>query len=399
MRDHDIVVFGATGYTGRVVAEYLAGLGGVARIALAGRSAAKLSDLVDELDVDWPVIVADSADAHAMAVMARSTKVALTTVGPYAKYGMPLVAACAQSGTHYVDLTGEVLFMRDSIDAWDEVAKQTGARIVHACGFDSVPSDLGVLLLHEAAGSPLGPTVMAVRRLRGSISGGTIASGIHEMERAQSDRSIQRIVADPYALSPDRAQEPSPGDAGDQRGASYEQLLHSWAAPFPMAMVNARVVHRSNALLDYAYGKDFRYQEVILTGDGITGRALALAGAGAIGAGRFGLSQSWARGIVSTVLPKPGQGPSEEKRRAGGFHIEFRSRLSDDRIAAAEVTGQGDPGYEATPRMIAQAALCLVSTEGPGGVLTPASALGDDLVQRLRGADMTLRSWVDSEPT
>lgn len=390
MTNFDLVVYGATGFTGKLVAEYLASIGaGPERIALGGRSQQKLEAVREDLGVDWPIITADAADPKALKKLAGSTKVLVTTVGPYSKYGLPLVEACAKAGTHYADLTGEVLFMRESINRFDKIAAKTGARIVHASGFDSVPSDLGVYLLQEAAGGELGETVMAVRWASLSISGGTAASAMGEMEAVGSDPSVRSTLGDPYALTPGE----SGPDRGDQMWVHYERVLDSWTGPFFMASVNTRVVRRSNMLLGYAYGRDFTYKEVIATGQGLGGRARATAVAAAITGGRAALSVGPARAIAARFLPDPGEGPGAEARERGGFRIEFRSTLPDSRVYGAEVIGKGDPAYAATARMLSEAGLSLASTEGPGGVLTPAAAMGDDLVERLRGAGMTLRAW------
>lgn len=389
MRDYDLVVYGATGFTGRLVAEYLASRDGPERIALAGRSQWKLESVRDEIGVDWPLLVADAADPKALQKVADSTTAIVTTVGPYWKYGLPLVEACAKAGTHYADLAGEVLFMRESIDRFDAVAKKSGARIVHASGFDSIPSDLGVYLLQEAVGGPLGETVMAVRWASGGFSGGTIASGIGQMEAAKADPSLRRVMEDPYALTPGE----SGPDAGDQIWVRYEPVLDSWTGPFVMAAINTRVVRRSNLLLGHRYGRDFTYKEVVATGPGLGGRARATALAAASTGGMAALSIGPARAVISRFLPDPGEGPGPEAREKGGFRVEFRSTPGDGEVYAAEVIGKGDPGYAATSRMLSEAGLCLATTEGPAGVLTPASAMGDALVERLRDAGMTLRAW------
>lgn len=389
MTDYDLVVYGATGFTGRLVAEYLAQREGTERIALAGRSQDKLRAVRGELGVDWPLIVADAHDDEALAALASSTRAVVTTVGPYWKYGLPLVAACARAGTHYADLSGEVLFMRESIDRFDELARRTGARIVHASGFDSVPSDLGVMLLQEAAGGELGETVMAVRWASGGFSGGTLASGIGQMEAVREDPHLREIMSDPYALTPG---ETGP-DAGDQLWVRRESVLDSWTAPFVMASINTRVVRRSNMLTGFAYGRDFRYKEVVATGPGLRGRAMATAVAAASTGGMAALSVGPVRSVASRFLPSPGEGPSREAREHGGFRVEFRSTVPGGAVFGAEVIGHGDPGYQSTSRMLAESGLGLAAGDGPGGVLTPSTALGDVLVERLRAVGMTLRAW------
>lgn len=389
MTDYDLVVYGATGFTGKLVAEYLADRGGPEQIALAGRSQAKLETVRDELEVDWPLISADASDPKSLKAMARSTKAIVTTVGPYSKYGLPLVEACARAGTDYADLAGEVLFMRESIERFDKVAKKSGARIVHASGFDSVPSDLGVFLLQEAAEGELGETVMAVRWASGGFSGGTVASGIGQVEAAKQDPALREVTTDPYALTPGQ----SGPDHGDQVWVRYEPVLDSWTGPFLMAGINTRVVRRSNMLSGYAYGRDFTYKEVVATGPGLGGRARAAALAAGTTGGMLALSFGPAQAVASRFLPEPGEGPSPEAREKGGFRIEFRSTLPDGRVFGAEVLGKGDPGYASTARMLSESGLCLATTDGPGGVLTPAAAMGDALVERLREAGMTLRAW------
>ncbi len=389
MSDFDLVVYGATGFTGKLVAQYLAERGGPERIALAGRNPDRLAHVAADLDVSWPMIVADASDPKSLAALAESTKAVVTTVGPYMKYGLPLVEACARAGTHYADLAGEVLFMRQSIERYDQLARETGARIVHASGFDSIPSDLGVHLLHEAAEGELGETVMAVRWASGGFSGGTIASGIGQMEAARQDPRLAKIMSDPYALTPGAA---GP-DAGDQVWVNYEPVLDSWTGPFLMAMINTRVVRRSNFLSDFSYGRGFRYKEVVATGPGWGGRARATALAAGTTGGSMALSFGPTRSLAQRFLPDPGEGPDQESREKGGFRVEFRSTLDDGTVYGAEVMGKGDPGYAATSRMLSEAGLSLAATKGEGGVLTPSTAMGDDLVDRLRFAGMTLRAW------
>ncbi len=403
-RDLDIVVYGATGFVGRLIAEYLAEHAPAeVRIALAGRSRAKLEALREELPATaaWPVIVADSSDDAALHEMAARTAVVLTTVGPYYRYGLPVVRACAEQGTHYVDLTGEVLFMRRSIDEYDAVAQRTGARIIHSCGFDSIPSDLGVFALHQAALSDsdgsLGDTRLGVVSIRGGFSGGTAASALVGLEEAGKDRALARIAADPYSLSPQRAAEPSPGDRGDAQAPAYDKGLQSWVSPFVMAAVNTRVVRRSNALLDYAYSQDFRYREVMANGGGVTGLVGAAGLTGGMAAGYVALSFGPTRSLIARFLPQPGEGPDEETRRTGRFAMRLVSETADGRRYDGVVAAQGDPGYQATAMMISQCALALVlDTEqlpDQVGVLTPATGLGTAGIDRLRTAGMRLEAF------
>jgi short subunit dehydrogenase-like uncharacterized protein len=404
-RELDVVVFGATGFAGRLVAEYLAGHApeGV-RVGLAGRSQARLEQVRAELSAGtaaaakWPLIVADSADPAALAALARSARVVVTTVGPYRPRGLPLVAACAEAGTDYVDLSGEVLFQRASIEQYHEVAAGTGARIVHGCGFDSIPSDLGVHLLHETVradgGGDLEDTTLVVTRLRGGFSGGTVTSMIEQLDEVRADPQLRRTAADPYALSPDRAAEPDLGRQRDLMRVQRDAGLGIWTGPFLMASINTRVVRRSNALLDWAYGRRFRYREVSGYGPGRAGAVRAGATTAVLGAMAAGLARPQTRRLlVGRVLPAPGQGPSEQTRRNGRFQMEIHTRTSAGRRYRARVAAQGDPGYQATSVMMGEAALALVLDRdrlpGRAGVLTPATALGTVLTGRLRAAGMT----------
>lgn len=401
-RELDVVVFGATGFVGRLVAAYLAGHAPQGlRAGLAGRSRARLAEVRGGLGAGaagWPLIVADSADPASLAALARSARVVATTVGPYRPRGLPLVAACAEAGTDYVDLSGEVLFERESIDRYHDVAAGTGARIVHGGGFDSVPSDLGVHLLAETVradgGGELEDTTLVVTRLRGGFSGGTLASMMEQVDAVRADPRLRRIVADPYALSPDRAAEPDLGRQRDLRRVQHDADLGIWTGPFLMAGTNARLVRRSNALQDWAYGRRFRYREVSGYGAGRPGALRAAATTTVLGAGAAALAYPRTRRLlVGRVLPGPGQGPGEQTRRNGRFRIMIHTRTSAGRRYLARVAAQGDPGYEATSVMMGEAALALALDRdrrpGRAGVLTAATALGTVLTGRLRAAGMT----------
>ena len=395
-RDLDVVLFGATGFVGKLTAEYLARAApDDARIGLAGRSQERLEGVREELGAraaDWPLIVADSKDGAALAELAARTTAVATTVGPYRRYGMALVEACAGTGTHYADLTGETLFMRETIERFDGSAKTSGARIVHTCGFDSIPSDIGVLVLHEAAGG-LAETTLVVRRARGGVSGGTLASLKGTVDDVKRDRSLARVLGDPYALSPDRDTEPELGNEADLRGAEYSEELGTWFGPFVMAAVNTRVVRRSNALQEWAYGRDFRYREVMAFGSGLLGRAKALGVGGGMAALAAGLALPPTRLVLDRVLPGPGSGPKEDLVREGFFVIEIHARTPAGERWVCRVEAQGDPGYGATSVMLGQSALCL-ALDGArlpdrAGVLTPATAMGRVLADRLRAAGQT----------
>jgi short subunit dehydrogenase-like uncharacterized protein len=397
-RELDVVVFGATGFVGRLVAGYLAGHapGGV-RVGLAGRSQRRLADVRAGLGAAaaaWPLLAADSADPVSLAALARAARVVVSTVGPYRERGLALVRACAEAGTDYADLTGEVLFIRDSIDQCHDVAAATGARIVHCCGFDSVPSDLGVLLLHQAAraddAGDLQDTTLVVTALRGGISGGTLASLMGQQDEVRASAVRRQMVADPYALSPDRAAEPDLGDERDLDWVRYDGGLRMWLGPFAMAGVNTRVVRRSNALQGWAYGRRFRYREVTGFGAGPAAPVLAAMTGAGLKAAQAGLEFGPSRALLGRLLPAPGQGPGEKTRRTGYFRIQVHARTSAGVRYLAAVEAQGDPGYAATSVMLGEAALCLAldrdQLPGRAGVLTPATAMGAALAGRLRSA-------------
>lgn len=321
-----------------------------------------------------------------------------TTVGPYRQLGLGVVEACATAGTHYADLTGEVVFMREAIDRFHALAAENGARIVHSCGFDSIPSDLGALALHEAATADgagrLEDTTLVVRAMKGGASGGTIASMKGALHDARSDRALARLQADPYALSPDRDAEPRLGSEGDLRGIEHSAELGMWVGPFVMSAVNARVVRRSNALQDWAYGPRFRYREVTGFGEG----PLAVAQAGALAGGVVGLViglSVWPlSAALDRALPSPGDGPSESRRDRGFFRIEIHAGTTGGARYICRVAATGDPGYKATSVMFGESSLCLAfdgdALPARAGVLTPATAMGGALIERLRRAGQTL---------
>jgi short subunit dehydrogenase-like uncharacterized protein len=398
-RPSDLAIFGATGFVGRLLAGYLAEHAPAGtRIALAGRSKARLLEVRAALPPaarDWPVVEADSGDPESLAALAGQTRVLATTVGPYSRYGMPVVEACAAAGTHYADLTGEVLFVRDAMARTDSVATGTGARIVHACGYDSIPSDLSALLLAERArtdGAGGLRDVRLVATLRGGFSGGTIDSMRTQLEAMLEDSSQRRVAGDPFALSPDRDAEPKtrqPRDAVPPARTADGR----WTAPFVMAPFNTRIVRRSNALQGWAYGREFSYGEVMGVGRGplgaVTAAGLTAGLAGTLAAMAFPPT----RAVLDRVLPAPGTGPSESVRQSGWFRMTVDATTESGRRYRAVAAGTGDPGYAATAVMLGESALAL-ALDGDrlpdrAGSLTPASAMGDVLVERLRAAGHT----------
>lgn len=375
--EFDLVVFGASGYTGRLVAEYLAqAYAGDKdlRWAMAGRDLAKLAAVRDEIGApaDIPLLVADTGDAASLRALVARTRVVVTTVGPYQLYGEPLVAACAEAGVDYVDLCGEPAWMRKMIDAYGQAAQASGARIVFSCGFDSIPFDLGVFFLQQAAKARFGVSLTRikgrVRQLKGTFSGGTAASLKATLAAAKADPSVLQLLVNPFALTPGFT---GPAQPPADRPA-YDESLGSWAAPFIMAAINTRNVHRSNQLLGHAYGEDFVYDEMLLTGPGEQGKAMAEAVASD-------------RSLASDSAPKPGEGPSREERENGCYDLLFIGETADGRTLKAGVLGKRDPGYGSTSRMISESALCLLrdATDTPGGIWTTAPAMGEALIRRL----------------
>ena len=376
---HEIVVFGASGYTGRLVAEYLAQSYPDLDFAMAGRNRSKLEAVQAEMGIPESVALmeADSSDAASLEAMAKSARCVITTVGPYQLYGTGLVEACAAAGTDYCDLSGEPAWMADTIRDFDEVAKGTGARIVHSCGFDSVPFDLGVLFLQhqmkEAFDQPASRVRTRVRAMKGTFSGGTAASFGATMARAAKEPEVIGLLKDPFALTPEFKGPEQPHGAKPV----YEEDLKSWSAPFIMASINTKNVHRTNALLNQPYGADFVYDEMVLTGDGEQGEAAArhVAGSNAFG----------------DNPPKPGEGPSKEERETGFYDIMIVGETRDGDRMTVGVKGKRDPGYGSTSRMIAECALTLtrdLSQPEGAGVTTPGAAMGEHLIERLEAADV-----------
>lgn len=399
-RPYDLVLFGATGFTGRLLAEHLSRSDAPVRWALSGRSEEKLRSVRQALAqhnprcAELPILTADASDPASLQRVAQTTRVICTTVGPYLRHGLPMVAACAEHGTDYCDLTGEVPFMRTSIDRYHTQAQTTGARIVHACGFDSIPSDIGVLLLHDflrARGHRMREARLFVKSMKGSASGGTLASMMNLMQLAVADRSLRRLLANPYALLPDPSE--SRERQPDLRSVAFDREAQEWTAPFVMGTVNTRVVHRSNALLADLYGRDFRYSECLGFGNGLRSAARATTAFAGLAGFAALCSNALTRDALGRFLPKPGEGPSPEVMQRGRWRVHIRGFVDghDRAQALLQLSGEGDPGYASTSRMLLQVALLLVETHGSarvGGVQTPASALGRTLAERLPSAGL-----------
>ncbi|MGJ4928187.1 saccharopine dehydrogenase family protein [Bradyrhizobium sp. HKCCYLS2038] len=374
----DLVVYGATGFTGKLVAEYLATRyrgDSSLRWAMAGRSLDKLASVRDEIGApaDTPLIVADASNPESLKAMVAQTRLVLTTVGPYQYYGNELVAACAETGTDYIDLCGEPVWMRQMIDKHQAAAEKSGARIVFSCGFDSVPFELGVYFVQQQAQKVLGAAASRVkgrvRGMSGTLSGGTAASAKATFDAVAKDLSLVAILKDSFALTPGFKGPKQP--SGNK--PAYEEDLQSWTAPFMMALINTRNVHRSNMLMGFPYGQDFVYDEMVLTGPGEKGEAIAKK-VMAANAEKTGPS-----------APKPGEGPSKEEREKGYYNLLFVAIAPDGRQVHASVKGDRDPGYGSTSKMISECAIGLLrdGASVKGGFWTPGAALRDSLIKRL----------------
>lgn len=410
-REFDVVVWGASGFTGALVAEYLFGRYGIdreLRWAIAGRNLGKLEKVRAGLGASpadaatLPILLADSNDPASLAAMAERTRVVCTTVGPYALYGTNLVAACVDSGTHYCDLTGEVHWMRRIIDSYHEAASVAGVRIVHTCGFDSIPSDMGVYWLQRemqrAHNVPCQAIKYRAEAFRGSFSGGTIASMLNMLEQAGHDGTIRAVLRDPYGLNP--VPGPRGLDGPERTLPEYDPDFHAWVTPFVMGAINTKVVRRSNALLDFAYGADFRYDEATLIPYGHLGFPIAAAVAGGSGLFAAAAGVRPLRSLLTRMLPAPGEGPSRDAREAGFFQIALLGKHPEDasKHIRLRVRGERDPGYGSTCRMLGESAVCLARDPLTSrcGVLTPAVAMGDALVDRLEtSAAMTFTRVTD----
>lgn len=401
MPSYDLVVFGATSFVGQILTRYLAehftGRNEALRWAIAGRSESKLNEVKRALGAAGqalPIIVADAANEAQLRALCAQTRVVVSTVGPYALYGEPLVKVCAESGTDYCDLTGETQWIKRMVDRYEAAARQSGARIVHCCGFDSVPSDMGVYFLQQHAmkqwGAPATRVKMRVKVLKGGASGGTVASMINVVQEAMADPALRKALTNPYSLCP-----PGHGFTArqhDVKGAEFDTDAQAWVAPFVMAAINERVVHRSNALSGKAYGTQFTYDEGMLTGAGLKGRMAALSLVAGLGVFMVGVAVKPTRSLLERfVLPKPGEGPSPEAQLAGRYDLRFFGRSDQGQTLRIKVTGDRDPGYGSTGKMLGQTAASLaldhvkdgVKVGRGGGFWTPATVFDERFIERL----------------
>lgn len=392
----DIVIFGATSFVGQILTRYMLRqypLGSELTWAIAGRSSAKLESLkhsAGESAEHLTILTADAADEDGLRILCESTRVIISTVGPYALYGEPLLKTCVATGTDYCDLTGEVQWIAKMLERYEDVAQITGARIVNCCGFDSIPSDLGVYFLQTQAKQQWAQTCsqvkMRVKAMKGAASGGTVASMTNIFKEVASDASLRKLLANPYAICP--KEQPNKVRQESMNRPQFDSDFESWTAPFVMAVINTRIVLRSNSLLEEGYSTQFSYNEAMLTGKGITGGAMA-SGLGA-GLGGFAMAAVFppTRWMMEKfILPKPGEGPSIEKQQKGFYDLRFHGQTDSGQEIRCKVTGDQDPGYGSTAKILGQAAACLAldipKESKSGGFWTPASIFGQSLITRL----------------
>jgi short subunit dehydrogenase-like uncharacterized protein len=390
---YDIVVFGATSFVGQILTDYLLkayGTGKDLKWAIAGRSQAKLNSLKADLGnagTDLPMLIADAADESALKELCDQTRVVISTVGPYALFGEPLVKVCAETGTDYCDLTGEVQWIRRMVDKYEDTAKSSGARIVHSCGFDSIPSDMGVWFLQQQSeqifGAPCKDVRMRVKAAKGEFSGGTVASLMNAVKEAAADPALRKEMANPFSICPkdhrSKARQPN------LKGAEYDNELGVWLAPFVMSAMNNRIVHRSNALQDARYGKEFTYDEAMIVGRGMKGRLTAYGVTAALGGFVTASAFKPSRWVVEKFVPQPGEGPSPEAQEAGYYDLRFVGKTEDGKTIKTKVLGDRDPGYGSTSKMLGEAGVCLAFdvADKPGGIWTPSSLMESKLFDRL----------------
>ena len=392
-RKYDLIIWGATGFTGQLVCEYLLKHKEDSELnwAMGGRSIDKLERLRRRLSSDAiDLVVADSLDPDSLNSMCAQSRVICSTVGPYAKYGSELVKACVENGTHYCDLTGEAQWIRRMIDTHHEKAKENKVKIVHSCGFDSVPSDMGVLYLQKEAKEQMGSYCnhikYRVRAIKGGMSGGTYASLSYILEQARTDPEVFKVMGNPYGLNPVNDQKGQ--DGRDLQSVVFDKDLNKWIFPFVMAGINTKIVRRSHALAGWCYGRDFKYDEAVISGAGLTGRLKGISAAVGLGLVMSAKPGGILKRLIDRTQPKPGEGPTREQRESGFFNIQLIGKLADGRRIDAKVTGDRDPGYGSTSKMLGQSAICLARDHDKCpetyGILTPATALGAPLLERLQ---------------
>lgn len=390
-RKYDVIILGASGFTGRLVAEYYLkkyGLGGELSWAIAGRNQEKLASICKELgNEEIPILIANSLDKDAMDALVKKTRVLCTTVGPYAKFGDLAVAACIENKTHYCDLTGEVQWIRKMIDMHHEAAQKQKVKITHCCGFDSVPSDMGVFFLQQKAKEKKGEycqeVKLGLRAIKGGMSGGTYASLSHVMKEAKENPAIGKTLVNPYGLNPQGALQGP--DKRDLAAVKYDRDFDSWKSPFIMAAINTKVVRRSHALNGFPYGKDFRYDEFALNGDGFSGRMKGIGATIPLAVMSLAKPGSFLKKMLDKKLPKPGEGPNKEQRENGFFSFKILGKWADGERIVGKIKGDRDPGYGSTSKMLGEAAVCLAKDNLPDtfGVITPSVSMGNAFLQRL----------------
>ncbi len=395
---YDLVIFGASSFVGQLLVKALGDAvknERKVRWAIAGRSNQKLSSirqsLIDTHDIDVDILIADAADDEALKGLCKTTRVIVSTVGPFALYGEGLVRACCENGTDYCDITGEAHWILQMISKYQHAAAESGARIIHSCAFDSIPSDLGVLFTQQKAnellGQPCQEIHMRVIKMKGRLSGGTYASALNVAKDLSENPGLRKAVRSPYCLCP--SEHPFTQRQTKHHHAEYEEQSDAWIAPFVMESINTRIVHRSNALLDNMYGKDFRYDEAIVTGNGRKGRKRASRTSYGLWLfGFFSAIPMFRAAMARWLLPKPGEGPSKEEQAQGYYELIFRGKVPSIGNIQCRLTGKKDPGYGASAMIVAQVGLCLAfdmeKAQPNGGFWTPASMLGDRLISRLQ---------------
>ena len=393
INQYDIVIFGATSFVGKIICEYMINQFSTDEVswALAGRSEQKLTELKNDLGdkaKELPIIIADADDLDGLTAMCKQAKVVMSTVGPYDLYGETLIQACVETGTDYCDLTGEPHWIKKMLEAYEDQAKKSGARIVHCTGFDSIPSDLGVYYTQREAKKLFGTTCsdikMRIKNMRGSASGGTIATALNIAKEIKQDPQVKRDLVNPYSLCPK-----GHGFKIRQKPIKleFDDTFKTWVGPFFMSSINTRIVHRSNALSDKSYGENFHYTEGVMTGKGFKGKTRARSIYWGLAAFFTGAGIAPIRAFLGRfVLPKPGEGPSVKAQKNGFYDFRFVGTTEDGQEIRTKVHGDMDPGYGSTAKIISQAAVCLaqdVSSDVKGGFWTPATVLGDNIINRL----------------